>query len=247
VGRRFVHGHRVARVEIGGHPFKRIRFGDAWLAERTATALEHFAGSGVLPELEARFDEQLLVEFIEGRPLTELAAADAQAMAEFHARIHRGGTRLVPLAASGVLDRAVRDLRFLCEVGVVDPALGERLGERLDATSPPDVQLGWDYTDTVPKNFVRRPDGRLAAIDVEALKPEALVGTGLAKSLARGRPDYRPALLEALARAPASSPAASLLEALPFVELCFQLGWLKNRCLKGSRLDLAQLEARARD
>lgn len=238
VSKRFVHGHRVARVRIGERQFKRIRFGDAWLAERTAGALQHFAGSGAVPELVASFDEELLVEFVEGDRLRGFEPDLAQDLASFYARIHAGGAREVSLAESGAADQADRDLDFLASTGVLAADRVDEVEKALQRMAPPRVYLGWDYTDAVPKNFVRAGD-RLVGIDVEALQAGGLVGIGIAKLLARSGEDFRRCFLEAFGLA---SPL-DLAPSLPFVELCFRLRWLKNRCLKGSRLDPEILEA----
>lgn len=237
LGHRFVHRHRVLRLRIGGRSFKRIRFGDAWLASRAAAGLEHFRGAGVLPELEARFDDELLVEFVEGRPLARFDAGVAEPMAAFFARIHEGGASRSSPAASGDLARARRDLAFLHDVGVLGTGDRESLGRALERLAPPELWVGWDYTDAVPKNLVQRPDGSLAGVDVECLIPEGLVGIGIAKSLARGDAGYRDRFWPAFQRLCSLDLAA----AFPFVELCFQLRWLKNRCLKGSRIDASGL------
>ena len=238
VSKRFVHRHRVSRLRIGGRTFKRIDFGDAFTAERVARALEHFSGAPEIPELWAHFDAELLVEFVPGDPLARLGVEDADALARFYARIHRGGSRLVAIGESGQIARAERDLAFLQEVGVVDRSAASDLGAALAALAPDAVHIGWDYTDAVAKNFVRRADGSLAGIDVEALREDALVGTGVAKCLVNADGPHRERLLAALA----SRSDLDLAPTLPFVELCFSLAWLRNRCLKGSSLEPRILE-----
>jgi hypothetical protein len=237
LSRRFVHRHRVSRVRVGVRDFKRIRFGDAFLADRAASALEHFAGSGIVPALEARFDDELLVEFVAGERLARLDIGAAPSLARFYARVHAGGSRLVPVTEARASEHAHRDLSFLRDVAVVDAACARDLGEAIERLAPERVRIGWDYTDAVPKNFVRRADGTLVGVDVGALCPDALVGTGIAKSFARGDAAYRSAFLEAFA----ASSDLDLDPSLPFVELCFHLAWLKNRCLKGSRLEPSRL------
>lgn len=238
VARRFVHRHRVSRLRIGDGSFKRIRFGDAWTAARAADALEHFRDAQEVPSLWARFDAELLVEFVPGEPLSSLGEESAEPLARFFARIHRGGSRLLPIGESGAIARAERDLAFLGEVGILDATRGARVAGAIDRLAPPEVHVGWDYTDAVAKNFVRRPDGSLVGIDVEALRPDALVGTGIAKSLARADDPHRARFLQAFE----TLSNLDLAPTLPFVELCFHLAWLRNRCLKGSRLDPAALE-----
>lgn len=234
---RFVHRHRVSRLRIGKRSFKRIRFGDAWLARRAAAGLEHFREAGILPELEALFDAELLVEFVEGEPPARFDAALAEPMAAFFARIHAGGARPTTATARAALRRARRDLAFLHDVGIVDAGDRVDLERALERLAPAKLLVGWDYTDAVPRNFIRRADGSLVGVDVEALQPESVVGIGIAKSLARGDEGYRSGFWPAFAR---RSPL-DLEASFPFVELCFQLRWLKNRCLKGSRIDTSGL------
>jgi len=237
-GKRFVHRHRVHRVRIGDATFKRIRFGDVARAEQAERALEHFEGSAALPRLYARFDDELLVEFVDGERLARIDGACADALARFHAAVHRGGHRLVPAAQSGVLERVERDLALLQRTGVIETGAAGALRAARDRLAPSALRVGWDYTDGVAKNFVWRDDTTLVGIDVESLAADALVGTGIAKSLSRGDRELRPRLLEAYTRA----SGADLEKELPFVELCGELRWLVNRLLKGSRIEPGRLE-----
>jgi hypothetical protein len=227
----------VQRIRIGSRRYKRIRFGDAWTALQTANALDHFDGSGVLPRLHVRFDDELLVEYVEGRQLVRIDREAAEALARFYARIHEGGTRLAVVADTRIVEDVLRDLEFLRDAEVIDAACEEQVAETLALLAPPRVLLGWDYTDAVAKNFVWREDGTLVGIDVEALRSDGLVGIGIAKSLARGDDSYRADFLDAFAKV----SRLDLEPQLPLAELCFQVRSLKRRLLKGSRLDPAAL------
>ncbi len=237
VSKRFVHRHQVPRGRIGSQTFKRIRFGDAWTAQQTANALDRFDGSGVLPRLHARFDDELLVEYVEGRQLARIGREAADALARFYARIHEGGTYLAVTADTRIIEDVRRDLDFLRNTEVIDVACAEQVAETLASLAPPRVLLGWDYTDAVPKNFVWREDGTLVGIDVEALRSDGLVGIGIAKSLSRGDDSYRADFLEAFGKV----SRLDLEPQLPLAELCFQVRSLKRRLLKGSPLDPAGL------
>jgi hypothetical protein len=245
--KRFVHEHRVHRIQIGSGTFKRVTFGDAGSAEQAARALQHFEHSGVLPRLYARFDAELLVEYVEGERLARIETGQADALARFYAAILDGGSRLVPLEHSGTRESFARDLALLHESGTIDASLRDRALRAFERLAPSRVRVGWDYTDGVAKNFVWRPDGSLVGVDVEAIQPSALVGTGIAKSLSRGDRELRTRFLEAFSpyshRTHASEGATLDLEKeLPFVELCCEARWLRDRLLKGSSLDPARLE-----
>ena len=136
--------------------------------------------------------------------------------------------------------RIRRDARFevMRDAGVIDAVCEEQVAETLTSLAPPQVLLGWDYTDAVAKNFVWREDGTLVGIDVEALRSDELVGIGIAKSLSRGDASYRADFLDAFAKV----SRLDLEPQLPLAELCFQARSLKDRLLKGSRLDPASLE-----
>lgn len=233
VARRFVHRHQVSRLRIGDRTFKRIRFGDAGTARQTASALDHFDGSGVLPRLQALFDDELLVEYVEGRPLERIDREAAEPLARFYARVHSTGARLTPTAETRILEHTLRDLDFLRDAGVIDSACSDEVAATLASLAPAQVLIGWDYTDAVAKNFVWREDGSLVGIDVEALRSDGLIGIGIAKSLSRGDDAYRTAFLEAFSKV----SDLDLGPQLRLAELCFQVRSLVRRLLKGSGLD----------
>jgi len=243
VKNRFVHRHRVRRVRLGSRDYKRIRFGDAWTAAAVAEHLERFESSGLFPAVEARFDDELLLEFVDGARLDAFDATTVDPMARFYAALYR------PAEQEGAKRRledtrfardALRDLRFLRDVGVVEAGRLPALERALAALAPAQVYVGFDYTDAVPKNFVRRTDGLLVGVDAGALQAGALVGTGVAKSLARGDASYQAGFLDAFA----THSDLPLAPAMPFVELCFRAAWLKRLYLKGSarRLEPDALE-----
>lgn len=238
LGGRFVHRHRVERLRIGDATFKRVRFGDSGRAEVAARALAIFEGTGAVPRLYERFDDELLVEFVEGERLARIDPAGADALARFYATIHAPDRRTVATAESGVPERLARDLDFLVVTGVIDTTHGGALRDAAERLAPTELTLGWDYTDGVAKNFVWRDDATLVGVDVEALQPDALIGIGLAKVLARGDAETRARLIETFDR----ESGLDLEKALPFVELCGEVRWLKRRVLKGSAIEPDRLE-----
>lgn len=231
---RFVPRNRVRRIRLGTRDYKRVRLGDVWTANRVADGLRLFESTGSFPRLEAQFEDELLIEFVPGTHLAGFDAAAGPAVAAFFANLYRPTLQADarrPLAETRFAGEARRDLRFLHDVGIVDAERRRALECALDALSPAEVYVGWDYTDSIPKNFVTRLDGTLVGIDAEALHPDVLLGTGIAKSLARGDADYRTSFFAAFA----AESTLSLEPSLPFAELCFHLGWQKRLYLKGSK------------
>lgn len=228
---------------LGGHRFKRIQFGDSGQAARIARALEYFAERDVLPAVEARFDSELLLEWIEGDRLDGFDASHSSELARFYAVLYDTtdpGNRAVPTHETAIVARTARDLRFLRDVGVIDDACATELLAATQSLAPAELWIGHDYTDAVPKNFIRHANGRIYGIDAEALVDDGLIGIGVAKSLDRGGPAFREGFLAEFQKL-SELPLVSLL---PFVELVFQIRWQKNLFLKGSagRMEPERLE-----
>lgn len=214
-------------VDINGTRFKRVVLGDSFEAVQVERAMRSAPAAARFPELIQRHENELLLGFVEGRRFDPSQDSDRQALAEFFGALYAAGRRGI---ASDVLWRALEtDIGFLCTAGVIDASLGQALLERADELRPAVIQTGLDYVDPVAKNFVVG-DGQLFAIDVESLRQDVPLGTGIAKAAVHwlGRdevPDF-------IARVEHAADF-KLSGQMPFVERCFRVGWTKRKLLQG--------------
>jgi hypothetical protein len=227
---RFVPEKRVRLVEIGGARFKRLTLPDAWSAAQLARSLERFRRHQLFPGLVAQSGRELLLEFVEGRPLAEpLSSLAADQLAGFFAALYSEGRQTVETSAAGCLDRLQRDLGFLARVGLLDASAHADLKQAAEALAPPEVFLGYDYLDPIARNFVINQSGRLVAVDVEELMPGQLLGGGVAKAALRTAGVSRERMLAGIRR----EAGLDLAPVMPFVELAFLAGWTQRALLKG--------------
>jgi hypothetical protein len=230
VGHRFVPEKRVRRLTLNGRDYKRLTLPDTRAAARIAESLENFRHVGCFPELVAAIDAELLLEFVTGRPLAEPFDDDAiDRIGCFFGALYRVDRRRIPSVETPFLDDLQRDLVFLRDVGVLGADAYLDLATAARSCAPEFVWIGWDYLDPLPRNFIATDSGRLVAVDVESLRPDQLLGSGVAKCLHRGGGSARDRLLAVVAR-----ESSLVLEPLmPFVELHFLADWTKHAFLKG--------------
>jgi len=219
----------VHRLTVNGHDFKRITFAGTGQAESAERHLRRVRGLGIFPQVVNRSDNELLLEFVPGRSLETIELDRVEQFAHFFSVLHGVETRSLELEATGFHEDAQRDIAFLEQVGVIDTLVRHDVSGVLEKVAPSHAWCSYDYIDSLPKNFVLTPDTRLVGIDVEALVPDALTGTGVAKLLARSDDAFRERFLAELALRPGPDIAPSL----QFVEIAFLAGWLKRLFLKG--------------
>lgn len=234
-GTRLQKSQRVYLVDLNGTRFKRIILRDSFLAARIEQNLERFGPSDRVPGLVMRYEHEIWVDFIPGGPVSGLGPELVQGLAELYAHIYARRPRRVPTDETLFAERLRRDLRFLGRVGVLSREGWGQLEAALPRLTPDAVWVGFDYTDPVPGNLVvASDDGRLCAIDVESLEDDELIGTGVAKALARWLEPHRSDFLDALARI----GAPDFRSYLPFVELCFLAGYTRMMFLEKKRRNI---------
>jgi hypothetical protein len=213
LGRRLVRGFwrllgsrpqkssRARFATIGGRRFKRIHFGDSWIASKVERHLESFADVALFPPLIARYESEIWVDYVEGSRPRGDDPRFVELLADFFAVLYRRAPRRMRLAETGAPARLDRDLRFLGSVGVVSETLAAELRRTAERLAPDEVWVGFDYLDPVLKNFVVvSGSGRLCAVDVEGLCGDEMLGTGVARALARWAEPHREALLARVLR-----------------------------------------------
>ena len=183
-------------MTIGERRFKRVIFGDSWMARKVELNLEKFADVALFPPLIARYESEIWVDYVQGTRPNGDDPGFIELLADFFATLYRRAPRRMRLAETGAPARLERDLRFLGDVGVISEALAAELGRTAARLAPDEAWVGFDYSDPVLKNFVVVAEGkRLCAVDVEALCDHELLGTGVARALARWAEPHREALL----------------------------------------------------
>ncbi len=223
----FAKRQSVFFVDINGTRFKRVVLGDSYEASQVERALKKAPVEARFSELIQRHENELLLAFVEGRKFDPLSTSDRAGLAAFFGALYGAGRRS---ESSQNLWRALQiDLEFLVTAGLVETTLKQSLLARAGEIRPAEIQIGLDYVDPVAKNFVVG-DGQLFAIDVESLRQDVPLGTGIAKAavhwLERDRvPDF-------IARVEHAADF-SLSGQMPFVELYFRVGWTKRKLLQG--------------
>ena len=227
---------RVYFVDINGHRYKRVVFGDSAQAAQVEQSLQQFAGSGYFPSLIYRHENELLLDFIQGEAFDPADRVQLALLGDFFSDLYARNAVEIATDSSLLPQSLKTDLHFLRRSGVIDSSTEQRLqalGQRL----PPDFIIsGWDYVDPVSKNFLMidssAGDRRMAAIDVESLMPAVPLGSGLAKAQMHWLDDEGLAfLLERI-----QAPVRPLVEKqMHYVSLCFRAGWAKRKLLQGKR------------
>jgi hypothetical protein len=229
LARRPPRSQRVYLVTINGRRYKRVVLPDAHHAAQVAARLREFGPAQIYPSLIFEREREVWVEFVEGERPAAGSPDAVDGVADLLAVLLRRAPVQTPLSETPFLHDLRVDLRFLAEVGVLGRRAADALDERAQALAPDAVWVGYDCTDAILKNFVRTPDGRIRAVDVESLGAGQLLGSGAAKACLRWVGPFRGRFLDRLRAAGVPDFSGYL----PFVELCFLAFWTKSSFLEG--------------
>lgn len=229
-GTEFQKSQDLRFVTINGRRFKRLILQDSSTAARIERILERFELSGIFPGLVTRYENQVLLEFVDGERPREASEGLVTQVADFYATLYLAQPSLAPIGETSAPARLERNLRFLNMVGVLDDAVFHDLRGAALRLAPAKVWFGFDYVDPVLKNFVLTGEGRrLCAIDLEGLHDDQLIGSGVAQALMHWAEPFRHAFMSRLAER--GSP--DFQSYLPFVEMCFFARWTQTKVLTG--------------
>ena len=182
------------------------------------------------PALIYRHENELLLEFVHGRRFDPASPDDRGALGDFLGRLY--SIQPQPAASDALAHRLAIDLRFLRDAGLIDAELAAALARVAERRRPASIVTGLDYVDPVVKNFVMTGTGRLCAIDLQSLRSGQPLGIGIVKAGVHWLDaEARPALVRSVERA----AGISLSKQLPYLELCFRVGWTKRKLLQGKR------------
>lgn len=223
----FAKRQSVYFVDINGTRFKRVVLGDSYEASQVELALKEAPAETRFSRLIQRHENELLLSYVEGRKFDPTRTSDRAALGAFFGALYSADRRGQSVTS---LWRALEiDLEFLVTAGLIEPALRDSLLARAAEIRPAEIQVGLDYVDPVGKNFVMDGDA-IVAIDVESLRQDVPLGTGIAKAGVHWL--ERAAMGDFVDRV---SDAAdfTLSGQQPFVELCFRVAWTKRKLLQG--------------
>jgi hypothetical protein len=239
---------RVYAVDIAGTRLKHLVLPDACVAGEIAQNLEDLAPLGIFPRLVARYRNELWMEYVEGSAVDGSAPAPLEELAVLFAALYKLDTRVVAREARHYDADVARDIALLTDFAVIDRPTADRLAALAARGAPAHAWVGYDYNDPRPQNFLRTPGGALRVLDVESIRRDVLIGTGVARACVRWPDLDRERFLARLRE----HGAPDFTHYLSFLELAFAASWTK-RCVlqrKGHLIDRAifeRLAARAAD
>ena len=215
-------------VTVNGQRYKRVVFPDSHQAAEVATHLRTFATTGIYPSLILERENELWVEFIEGKQVESIDAGLVEKIADLFRVLYARDPELIATDRTAFAHELRTDLEFLNAVGVLGDGVHGLLQEVAERETPKEVWVGYDCTDAILKNFVLDSEGRLRGVDLESLNGDQLLGIGFAKASVRWLGTHREAFLERL-REP---PVPDFQAYLPFIEMSFISFWLKSSFLE---------------
>jgi hypothetical protein len=226
-GNRLQNSQQTAFETLNGQRFKRLILRDTALATELERNLEAFQGSGHFSSVAIRYEHELWLEYVEGIPITQVDASAVEKIADFYAVTYTRSSQCVNVIDTPFLYRLQRDLRVLNQVGVLTDDIYHDLDIAAERLAPERVWVGYDYIDAVLKNFVvtgnTENDGVVCGIDVDSLRKDQLIGTGVANALARWLEPFQDAFFQRLFRDGVPDFRPYLL----FIELCYVSAWTK--------------------
>lgn len=222
---------RVYFVDINGQRYKRVLFGDSALAQTVVDAISTCGEELMLPKLFHQHENELWFEFVEGEVLKSDLPAHREALAQVFASLYSNKSVLTALGGHPIHRQLNNDLRFLHELGFLDPAQHARLTSQAETLIPEHAWFGLDYLDPVLKNFVLK-DQQAVIIDLESIGQNALLGTGIAKSVlhwldANERAAFTERVIEL--------GAPDIRAQMDYAQLVLNTGWTKRKLLAGKR------------
>jgi len=225
---------KVALVTVRGQRFKRLRLPDTYAAIRTQNIVEALSESPHVPRAIMRSGNDLWVDYVEGSPVRGAHDADIRGVADLYADLYARSPRQEQEAHTAHSAHLLRDLAVIRDLGALTPTQHDELLGATERLVPSRVWLGFDYVDAGLENFVRAPDGRVWAIDLENLVRDQVLGVGLASARVRWPDGCWQRLWRELGTC--GIPA---LDHYAFVELYYRAQWIKRKLLKGKTRRLA--------
>jgi hypothetical protein len=169
------------KAELGGVLYKIRQCDDIKKAEAIEGNCRKVSGLGVIPVFYGRAGDSLVFEFVDGTDLEkDISTEDAYQLGQLLGKINNIPAEDADFDADffGWLDE-------LYEGWVIGSEERKDIINAYDRTRPAHIETCLDYTDVRHHNFKKRKDGRILAVDDEALKTGYPLGSGLVKAVDR--------------------------------------------------------------
>ena len=222
-----VKTHEVHFVRVDGELRKRVRFETEDESVGVEAALAGFGSSASLPAVIRRDGRELWLEYVDGPGLDPSKHDGLSLLLGFYASLYAGAVRSCRVDASPYPARLKDDLHWLESSGVLPVSATASLARRAAVLEPEQVLLGVDFVDPVPKNFVIR-GGLLVGVDVEALKPDTLLGTGPAKAMLR----WLNVTGDEMTRGLHQAGSPDITSQFEYAELCFRCSYARQKVMQ---------------
>ncbi|MFX0195103.1 MAG: hypothetical protein ACFFCW_03185 [Candidatus Hodarchaeota archaeon] len=226
---------REIETNNGGHykliqlTKKGIRTGWRRRIETAQQCLRAYTGSDCVPALIYADSERLLVEWIEGTPLSflNLKEQDYALLGRFIARSLRD---IQMKSSEQVVEDLNRQLKILALGNILDTKLLESIASLLaEAAAPPEnVAESICFGDTALKNFVRDTNGEFHYVDIFGIY-KASVGHIVAKQLSMIPASFRKSFTLAFQQA---LPYQGIEVSLPFYYLLYLVSRIYTKSQK---------------
>lgn len=213
--------HEVDWVWEEGVRYKRVTFESQAQAQAVATALEAIAPIQRFPSLVRADGPAVWVDYLKK---DRFSSVEPSGLVSFFTELYTHQVTTQTLKpATPLLAAMVGDLQALKQASLLDATQCQMIDQKAHHIAPAMASVGFDYVDAIEKNFLVT-DGRLMAIDIEALLGEQWLGIGLAKAEYRGLLDVEPVI---------ASLGESFAQQYPLVRLAFLVGYFQQKLEQG--------------
>lgn len=231
-------------VFIGDQQYKRLKFKDTYTSENTNRILEKLHKHRFFPKVLIQHENELWLEYIEGVLLSTVNDAICEELADLYYTLHVTSPKQT--SSERFVNQIEVNLNFLYKMEIISHKEHQKLRELLSKNTPEKVWTGLDYVDAIQSNFLTNKSiDTLYAIDVDSIRDDSLLGTGLIKANTIWLDDIH--LKKIITSLKAKNSPDFFLYIL-FIQLHFRSKWLKSlflrnkqRRLKKNRDTLIQL------
>ena len=215
-------------VFIGDQQYKRLKFKDTYTSENANRILEKLHKHRFFPKVLIQHENELWLEYIEGVLLSTVNDAICEELADLYYTLHVTSPKQT--SSERFVNQIEVNLNFLHKMEIISHKEHRKLQELLSKNTPEKVWTGLDYVDAIQSNFLTNKSiDTLYAIDVDSLRDDSLLGTGLIKANTIWLNDIH---LKKIITSLKAKNAPDFFLYILFIQLHFRSKWLKSLFLR---------------